>query len=38
MLIFLRIYPLGKEKASIISKEIQKLHAEKAKRIKNETN
>jgi GPH family glycoside/pentoside/hexuronide:cation symporter len=38
MLLFLRIYPLGKEKASIISKEIQKLHVEKAKRIKNETN
>jgi GPH family glycoside/pentoside/hexuronide:cation symporter len=38
MLIFLRMYPLGKDKASIISQEIQKLHAEKAKKIKNETN
>jgi hypothetical protein len=32
------MYPLGKDKASIISQEIQKLHAEKAKKIKNETN
>ena len=34
MLIFLRIYPIGKEKAAKISKEIQKLHKEKVKRIK----
>jgi len=37
MLLFLRIYPIGKEKAAMISKEIQKLHAEKIKRIKKET-
>lgn len=38
MLIFLRIYPIGKEKACVISKEIQKLHEEKVKRITSENN
>jgi GPH family glycoside/pentoside/hexuronide:cation symporter len=36
MLLFLRVYPLGKEKAAQICQEIQKLHTEKTKKLKDE--
>jgi len=38
MLIFLRIYPIGKEKASKISKEIENLHKTKAEKLEKTTN
>jgi GPH family glycoside/pentoside/hexuronide:cation symporter len=38
MLIFLRMYPLGKDKASRISQEIQRLHAEKTKKMTSSQN
>ena len=34
LFIFLRFYPIGKEKASRISKEVEKLHLEKEKKFK----
>ena len=38
MLIFLRIYPIGKEKACKISKEIENLHKTKAEKLEKTTN
>ena len=38
LFIFLRFYPIGKEKASEISKKIEKLHIEKEKKFKGKTN
>jgi GPH family glycoside/pentoside/hexuronide:cation symporter len=34
LLIFLRFYPLGKKRVAIIRKEIEKIHAEKAEKLK----
>ena len=38
LLVFLGFYPLGKEKVAAIRKELEKIHAEKAEKLKKITN